>query len=79
MACANTKLSRRQFFQAGGLSVGALSPLGISLADVLAAESTALGTNKKNINVIFMFLQGGASHLDMYDLKPEAQREIRGP
>jgi hypothetical protein len=77
--CGNTKLSRRQFFQAGGLSVGALSPLGISLADVLAAESTALSTNKRNINVIFMFLQGGASHLDMYDLKPQAPREIRGP
>ena len=70
-------ISRRSFFQAGGIALGAISPLGLSLQDVLAAESASRG--KKQINVIFMFLQGGASQLDMYDMKPKAPSEIRGP
>ena len=69
--------ARRQFFQAGGIALGALSPLGISLDQILSAEATTTGS--KQINVIFMFLQGGASQLDMYDMKPSAPSEIRGP
>ena len=70
------KVNRRDFFQLGGLAIGAISPLGLSLPEVLAAEAASGG--KKQINVIFMFLQGGASHLDMYDMKPNAPDEIRG-
>ena len=69
-------LSRRDFFKMGGLSLGAISPLGLSLPEVLANE--AAGGGRKQINVIFMFLQGGASHIDMYDMKPDAPEEIRG-
>ena len=69
-------MNRREFFKVGGLAVGAISPLGISLADVLASE--AGGGGKKQINVIFMFLQGGASHIDMFDMKPDMPPEIRG-
>ncbi|MFP6874764.1 MAG: DUF1501 domain-containing protein [Verrucomicrobiales bacterium] len=69
-------LNRRDFFRMGGLSLGAISPLGLSLPEVLANEEASGG--RKQINVIFMFLQGGASHLDMYDLKPDAPPEIRG-
>ena len=69
-------LNRRDFFRMGGLSLGAISPLGLSLPEVLANEKASGG--RKQINVIFMFLQGGASHLDMYDLKPDAPSEIRG-
>ncbi len=69
-------MNRREFFKVGGLAVGAISPLGISLADVLASE--AAGGGKKQINVIFMFLQGGASHIDMFDMKPDMPPEIRG-
>lgn len=60
----------------GGLSIGAISPLGLSLPEVLANE--AAGGGKKQINVIFMFLQGGASHIDMFDMKPDMPAEIRG-
>lgn len=60
----------------GGVTVGAISPLGLSLPEVLANEAS--GRNGKQINVIFMFLQGGASHIDMYDMKPDAPQEIRG-
>ncbi|MBA62801.1 MAG: hypothetical protein CMJ76_10605 [Planctomycetaceae bacterium] len=76
MASSDT-FTRRRFFQAGGLALGAVSPLGLSLDDVLAVESQ--NPAKKQINVIFMFLQGGASQLDMYDMKPKAPSEIRGP
>ena len=60
----------------GGLAIGAISPLGLSLSQVLANEAASGGS--KQINVIFMFLQGGASHLDMYDMKPGMPDEIRG-
>ena len=73
---SSLNLNRRNFLQLGGLAVGAISPLGLSLPDVLAAEAASGG--KKPINVIFMFLQGGASHIDMYDMKPDAPSEIRG-
>ena len=69
-------IKRRDFFKMGGISLGAISPLGLFLPEVLANEAASGG--KKQINVIFMFLQGGASHLDMYDLKPDAPQEIRG-
>jgi len=70
-------MSRRIFFQAGGIAIGAISPIGLSVQDVLSAEAGSKG--KKQVNVIFMFLQGGASQLDMYDMKPKAPSEIRGP
>ena len=66
---------RRELFQVGGLSLAAISPLGLSLSDVLANE--AAGGSGNRINVIFMFLQGGASHIDMFDPKPEVS-EIKG-
>ena len=69
-------MNRREFFQVGGVAIGAISPLGLSLSDVLAREAASGG--KKPINVIFMFLQGAASHVDMYDLKPDMPDEIRG-
>ncbi len=67
---------RREFFQVGGLSLAAISPLGLSLSDVLANE--AAGSSGNRINVIFMFLQGGASHIDMFDMKPDMSEEVRG-
>jgi len=69
-------MHRRGFLSLGGLTLGAISPLGIPLAEVLAADADA--QPGKQINVIFMFLQGGASHLDMYDMKPQMSAEIRG-
>ena len=68
-------MNRREFFRMGGITLGAISPIGLSLPQVLANEASGTG---KQINVIFMFLQGGASQLDMYDMKPDAPIEIRG-
>jgi uncharacterized protein (DUF1501 family) len=71
------QIARREFLQLGGLQIGAISALGISLNNALAQKAAA-GTADKQVNCIFMFLQGGASHIDMYDMKPDASTEIRG-
>jgi hypothetical protein len=67
--------SRRSF-----LRVGALSLIGLSLPDVLRkrAEAAALGHKTKETAVIQIFLSGGPSHIDTYDLKPGAPKEFRG-
>ncbi len=68
-------LSRRSF-----LKVGVAGMASISLADVLRAkaESAALGQAAKNTAVVLIWLDGGPSHMDMYDMKPEAPAEYRG-
>jgi hypothetical protein len=71
------QIARREFLQLGGLQIGAISALGISLPKALAQKAVA-GAVDNNVNCIFMFLQGGASHIDMYDMKPDSSREIRG-
>jgi hypothetical protein len=68
--------SRRWFLQAG---VSGLA--GLSLAETLslqaqAASGPATGGKK---SVILFWLSGGPSHIDTWDPKPEAPREIRGP
>jgi uncharacterized protein (DUF1501 family) len=63
-------LTRRDFLRVGALGAGAVS---LSLAD-LQADS-----GKKDINCILLFLLGGPSQLDTWDLKPDAPDTIRGP
>lgn len=60
------------------LRVGFLSALGLSLADYLRL---AQGSEAKSTAdaVIFVHLQGGPSHLDTLDMKPEAPAAERGP
>ncbi len=66
-------VNRRGFLQIGGLSVG-----GISLAGLL--QSRACGSARVNDKAVILFyLAGGPSHIDTYDLKPDAVEEIRGP
>jgi uncharacterized protein (DUF1501 family) len=67
-------LSRRSFLKVGTLSIG-----GLTLADLLrlrahgAAEAGASGRA-----IIMVYLNGGPSHVDLYDLKPDAPVEYRG-
>jgi uncharacterized protein (DUF1501 family) len=65
-------VSRRDF-----LTVGTLG--GLTLADVLRARAaaSAAGRAKKKTSVVFLFLDGGASHLETFDPKPDAPREYR--
>jgi len=66
--------TRRQVLQAGGMGL-----LGLSLPKVLAAESASAPRSPKAKNVIFLFLFGGPSQLETFDLKPGAASTIRGP
>ena len=66
-------LSRRNF-----LKIGSLGAAGLSLPQLLAAESNA-GIRKSTKSVILIYLVGGPPHQDMFDLKPEAPREVAGP
>ena len=68
-------LSRRQLLTAGGAGL-----LGLSLPQILAAEAQAstLGQGRAK-SVIFLFLFGGPSQYETFDLKPDAPAEIRGP
>src|SRR5947207_10690818 len=67
-------LSRRGFLQAGALAMGGLTLADLLRARALGAESA--GTPGKA--VIMVYLNGGPSHIDLYDLKPDAPVEIRG-
>ncbi len=60
------------------LRAGALGFAGLTLADLLRGQSRAGGADRCK-SVIYVVLAGGPSHIDMYDLKPHAPLEYRGP
>ena len=66
-------LTRRQLLQIGGTGL-----FGMSLPNLLAAQGSS-GTGGKAKSVIFLFLFGGPSQLETFDMKPEAKLEVRGP
>lgn len=71
-------LSRRSCLTIGGLALG-----GLALPEILRAQSSlkpqASGLSKKSAKgIIMILLPGGPTHLDTFDLKPDAPPEIRG-
>jgi hypothetical protein len=64
-------MNRRNFLSIGSLVFGSYQ---ISLPSLLRAEVSS-STRK---NIINIFLSGGPSHLDLWDLKPDAPSEVRG-
>jgi uncharacterized protein (DUF1501 family) len=69
-------VSRREFLRVGGLSA-----LGLSLPTFfrLQEQARAAGAVPRNeVNCILLWMQGGPSHLDTLDPKPDAPVEIRG-
>jgi hypothetical protein len=75
--------SRRNFLRVGGLTA-----LGLGLGDYLGAQRLlgSVGSLPRQIlprqrakSCILIWLDGGPSHLDTFDPKPDAPREIRGP
>jgi len=75
-------LDRRSWLRIGGLSWGALAGGVVpSLADALRAESVAAENRRAqdDFSVILFWANGGPSHLDLFDLKPDAPTEYRGP
>jgi Protein of unknown function (DUF1501) len=65
-------LSRRSWLQIGGLALG-----GLALPEILRAQA-ASGERNPAKGIIMVLLPGGPTHLDTFDLKPDAPAEIRG-
>ena len=68
-------VSRRTFLIASSCGVAGMS-FGQPAAE--AGQATARGTGRAKSTILF-FLSGGASHIDMWDMKPQAPAEYRGP
>jgi uncharacterized protein (DUF1501 family) len=66
------RMNRRSFLQIGGLALG-----GLALPDLLRAQA-ASGARDPAKGIIMVLLPGGPTHLDTFDLKPDAPAEIRG-
>src|SRR3954469_21893513 len=67
-------LSRRSFLQLG---VAGMASVGLPELLRARAESTA-AAGTPNHSVILIWLDGGPSHMDLYDMKPDAPAEYRG-
>lgn len=66
-----SRVTRREWLQVGMLGIG-----GLTLGDVLAARA-ASARDHVDTAVILLYLIGGPSHLETYDLKPDAPVEYR--
>src|SRR5580700_10251470 len=64
-------INRRSFLKIGACGAG------LGLADVLRLRAAA-GTASRPKSAIMIYLGGGPSHIDTYDLKPDAPAEFRG-
>lgn len=68
-------ITRRDFLQ-----VGTLGAIGLSLPELLAAKAQgAVAKDRDQRSVIMIFNLGAPSQLDLFDMKPDAPEEIRGP
>ncbi|MCH2367341.1 MAG: DUF1501 domain-containing protein [Planctomycetes bacterium] len=73
--CGGSHLKRRELLQ-----LGALSAIGLSLPQLLAAEErVARKPGHEKRSAIMIFNLGAPSHVALWDMKPDAPREIRGP
>jgi hypothetical protein len=66
--------SRRWFLETSLAGLG-----GVTIAHALGLPATAARPEAPKKSVILFWLSGGPSHLDMWDPKPDAPQEIRGP
>jgi hypothetical protein len=66
-------ITRRNFLRIGAFGAG------LTLAEMLRLRATANGTPSSPVkSTIMIYLPGGPSHIDTYDLKPDAPKEFRG-
>src|SRR5947209_12598006 len=70
-------IARRDFLRVVAAGVFGL---GLTLPELLARQAQAAEAGKptKDVSLIFLFLHGGLSHMDSWDLKPDAPAEFRG-
>src|SRR5712692_2510966 len=67
-------LTRRDFLHAGSLPF-----FGLTLTELLNLKALGGVNPNKDVSCILLFLVGGPSQLDTWDMKPAAPAEIRGP
>ncbi|MFN0195372.1 MAG: DUF1501 domain-containing protein [Planctomycetaceae bacterium] len=77
MKRAHSNLNRSDISRRELLAVGGLSAIGLSLPYVLHAEHRRAKPARAK-SAILVYLFGGPSHVDMWDMKPSAPAEIRG-
>jgi uncharacterized protein (DUF1501 family) len=70
-------LARRDFLRVGAAG---LFGFGLTLPELLARQARAAAEGKptKDVSLVFLFLHGGLSTIDSWDLKPDAPAEFRG-
>src|SRR4051794_16841400 len=66
-------LDRRRLLKSGGLGV-----LGLGATGLARGGSSGTGSADPIRSCILIFYYGGPSHLDTWDLKPKAPKEVRG-
>jgi len=71
-------LNRRELLRVGGLSLMGLSSLELARMRALADSASPAGKRNRRNSCVFIFLFGGPSHIDLWDMKPEAPLEVRG-
>ncbi|MEX2027537.1 MAG: DUF1501 domain-containing protein, partial [Pirellulaceae bacterium] len=68
-------MTRRDFVQLG---IAGMASIGLPTILRAKEASSQTGAPAKDTAVILLWLDGGPSHLDLYDLKPDAPTEYRG-
>jgi hypothetical protein len=67
-------ISRRELLHVGGLSL-----LGLSVSELFQLRAAPGAANAQRArSCVFLFLFGGPSHIDLWDMKPDAPAEVRG-
>lgn len=72
------KHSPRMFARRDLLRIGGLGMLGLTMPKLLQAAERASGPKPRAKSVMFLYQFGGPSHLDTFDMKPNAPEGIRG-
>src|SRR6516225_63919 len=76
------QMSRPAIHRRDWLKVAGIKVLGLTVADLVhlraRTAAAAPAARHKGNSCVFLFLFGGPSHIDLWDMKPRAPAEIRG-
>ena len=72
-------VTRREILHVGGLTAFGLTLGNLSLGQSQASAQAPQREKKRSPACILIWLDGGPSHLETFDLKPDAPKEVRGP
>jgi Protein of unknown function (DUF1501) len=73
----HNKLDRRELLHVGGLSLLGLNSIDLAQLRADSPSSSSASQHRDN-SCVFIFLFGGPSHIDLWDMKPDAPVEVRG-